>query len=485
MEIQTQTKAENLEILKQYNLVFMATRAGQGHLTQASELCQGLLPDSPHINADLTAILKQYALIEHEKHAVLMLDYFNDALLTRTFLNRVPPAGLHALDRVIDPGFTAVGYLHKLFGISKETPLTYRYEAELAAPMAHFIKDSRAAAFICTLTGSGRIVNQAKAEKLLPADFPVFNLVFDPLGPHLTHSIYDPATEYGIDPHTYNFVADLQTRAIFLSRGYSPEHVFVMDGDYIPDTAEEEIIYSKLADLDRLSLSGPTAEKPLIVSVVHDNFETRFERSVGERLISDYADEIAGRKIIMCATMTSRDVYRLGLFKSMFICANQAELQNFFADSEFRNKYKGVIVLKPPVTNDICVHENYSAMQKLLALNSHISVSRPSEHPRTASRYATPSFMTVPFATQEAYMGKLYKDAGFAGHWTQLERTGISSTRARLNGLPLLDLSDLSSFTIIKKMALAAQNSRYGSGTKGVLAQIAEVLRHYPHSSRS
>ncbi|MFQ5493543.1 MAG: hypothetical protein ACE5DX_05295 [Candidatus Dojkabacteria bacterium] len=319
---------------------------------------------------------------------------------------------------------------------------------------------------------------------LLPADLPVINIALDPLGPDLTHPIYDPRTEYGIDPYTHTLVVDERSRQIFLDRGYDPNQVLITDTSYCRSELEKAVSQAKLADLDHFALHGPTPERPLQIAIVHDNFGTHFENAISQRLVGDYLPEILEGRIFPYLTLNLENMEQLIQMirkktpenrKSFAIIDSAEELEELMQNPGMRKRYLGALITKPPAEPSMSDHARFIEQQRLLSLYAHLNISRPSEHPRTAARYNTPVFQSVAYATQEVYMSRLYEQAGFAGDWTQLSRSSFSRYRAGRHNLRHLDLVDPSSYVKIREMAIATEGTHMQNGVAGVLAQIAQI----------
>lgn len=477
MEKYTGIQAKELQQLATTRTSFMSVDAGHGHHTQAYELLRNLPKNAPASAHALTPTLLNFSYDDSEAAEARKLHFLNADVFTRLVPRYLPTGGIYVMNRILNGIYLAAGIIPELTKSSDYPwPITYNVERNLAGPMSRFINDTETETLVCTLTSSARIANVAKARGLVRPDLPVFNYVADPLGPRISYSVYDLRTEYGIDPYSLTIVSDHNTRNIFLSRGYRPEQVVVADSHYYRNDAEELRVKSKMRDFEYFRQHGPDRSHQLQIAVVHDNFETEFENAVSTTLLCDYATESAAGSIFFYITLTEAEIYNNALLNGFALISNPAMLEQFLTDLDLRKRYPGAIILKPLSRSDLTMQQQYSQMQILLAKGIHINVSRPSEHPRTAARFNSPSFLTVPFGPQEGYMAKLYQHLGFAGHWTQLSRSRFSRLRRTRSKLKPLDLKNPESYHIITKMAEAAGGSSLHGSTQDVMRIIDESL---------
>jgi hypothetical protein len=472
METITATRQEPNEILQSYEIADIGTRAGQGHLTQA-------LAVKPGSGYDLMDILYRYSTNEDEARAALRLNFLNDVLPTRIVAGKLNSLGIQVMNTFMDPIYSLGGNVAEAAKTGKYPwNITYHAERLLAETFSRFVTETEPDALVFTLTSGARIANVAKAKGLIKAELPVFNIVLDALGPELVHGIYDPRTEYGIDPYTVNLIGDERTRKIFLSRGYPESQLIMVDPFYTRTLEEETGVIAKMRDFEHFKQFGPDPGHQLQLAIVHDNFETKFENSVTLSLYEDYAAEAEAGKIFFYMTVDRSLMRKFGNSGQFAIVQNAAELAELMTNPEKRSGFSGALIMKPGITNDMYKHANYSEMQYLLALHSHITVSRPSEHPRTAARFNSPTLLTIPFATQEVYMAKLYHQAGFAGHWMQLSRGRLAAIRRQQSRLPRLDLLNPASYKQLEKMAYAGGSSNQHSSVQDIQSVIARVLQN-------
>ncbi len=467
MELETAVP-ESLSVLEKYNIVNIGVRAGQGHLTMAGELGRA---------EDLMAILYRHSQTEEEVRASLRLNFLNDEILTRIVPGRLNSLGIQVMNTFMNP-------IYKLGGaIADQTKtgeypwdITYHAERRLAEVFARYVNKTNPDSLVFTLASGARITNVAKAKGLIRADLPVFNIVCDPLGPDLTYGIYDPRSEFGIDPHTINLVGDERSRRIFLERGYPQEQVKLVNTFYARSLEEEETVIAKMRDYEHFKTHGPDPLHPLQVSIVHDSFRTKFEDGVTLNILGDYAAEAQAGSIFFYMTVDRALLPKFGAKDDFVLIESAAGLEQLIQNPDQRAGRKGALIIKPGITNDMATHSDYSRIQSLLAKQTHLNISRPSEHPRVAARFNTPSLMTIPFASQEAYMARLYRNAGFAGHWMQLSRGRLSAIRRRQSGLPQLDLMDPQSYRLLEKMAYAAGASNQHNSIQEIQHVIAGAL---------
>jgi len=228
-------------------------------------------------------------------------------------------------------------------------------------------------------------------------------------------------------------------------------------------------------------------ESPPILSLIQDNFETVPERLIAENLIKSYALELADRRLMFTFLMTEADENRVRkqikdksipdhCFEIIETVENLEEFlthpQNHRGSIFFVRKYpdwKGIV--------DLDKHVQFTDMQMLLELYSHVVFSRPSEVPRDAANFGTPSFLVFPYGPVEVSIGEQAIKDGFSLPWATVDRCRSSEFHRRMKGLPRLDLADPHTYRKLLEMSRTALQSPMRQPLTGIVESIVEIIQ--------